>query len=113
MIMMDQSERLSKPLQWTRAGKLAVIVTVACLVLTFAGLAIHSLTTPGRPGAKQGCIDVTFPSTLGAANLYACGGRARSICASPGAYKGIEDLMRQSCGKAGYAYDTAARTSPT
>jgi hypothetical protein len=112
MIMMDQSERLSQPLRWTRAGKLAVIAVVACLVLGMAGLGIHALTTPGRAGAEQGCIEATFPSTLGAASLYACGARARSICASPGAYKGIEDLMRETCGRAGYAYDTA-RTRPS
>jgi hypothetical protein len=110
---MDQSERLSKPLQWTRAGKLAVIVVAACLVLGMAGLGIHALATPGRAGAKQGCIDVTFPSTLGAANLYACGARARSYCASPGAYKGIEDLMRQACGRAGYAFDTRTPSHST
>ncbi len=109
--MMDQSERLAKPLRWTRAGKWAVIATVALLLLGMAGLGIHALTTPGRPGAKQGCIDVTFPSTLGAADLYACGGRAKSICASPSVYKGVADLM-QACGRAGYAYDTA-HTRPT
>jgi hypothetical protein len=107
MIMMDQSKRLSQPLRWTRAGRLAVILVATCLVLAVAGLGVYALMTPGRAGAKQGCIDVTFPSTLGAANLYACGARARGICAAPGAYKGIEDLMREACKRASYAYNTA------
>jgi hypothetical protein len=107
MIMMDQSKRLSEPLRWTRAGRLAVIAAGVSLLLALVGLGIYTLSTPARGGARQGCIDVTFPSTLGAANLYSCGPRARAICASPGAYKGIEGVLRDACRSAGYAYDTA------
>lgn len=102
MIMMDQSKRLSEPLRWTRAGKLAVAASVVCLLLAVGTLGIHSLTSPARNEA--GCINVTFPSTLGAANLHACGGKARTLCAAPGVYASIGDPLREACRHAGDAY---------
>ena len=106
MIMMDQSRRLSEPLRWTRAGRLAVAAVAVCLALALGAWAVFGLGGDTRGGAREGCIDVTFPSTLGAANMHACGGRARSICATPGARvaASIGEPLRASCRRAGYPY---------
>ncbi len=100
--MMDQSKRLSEPLRWGRRERSAVAVALACAVLTALALGVYGLSS-GAP-ARADCISVTFPSTLGAAQMHACGARARTICASPGMNKGIEDALRASCRRAGFAF---------
>ncbi len=75
MIMFEQSRRLSEPLRWGRREKTIVAVVVSCLVLAVIGLVAFGLTS-GAP-ARAGCINVTFASTLGAANVHECGARAR------------------------------------
>jgi hypothetical protein len=102
MIMIDQSRRLSEPLRWGRREKSAIAAVLACVVLAALGLGIYGLTS-GAP-ARADCIDVTFASTLGGARLHACGQRARTTCASPEAFKGIADSLRQACRQAGYPF---------
>jgi hypothetical protein len=99
MIMQDQSKRLSEPLRWGRREKTAVAAVLACVVLVLIGLGAYALTT-GAP-ARADCIDLTFASTLGGAQVHACGPRARRVCAS-GAFHGIEQELEQACHKAGY-----------
>jgi hypothetical protein len=100
MIMMDRSKRLSEPLRWGRRERAAVGVVLTCLLLALVGLGAYALTS-GAP-ARAGCIEATFPSTLGAAHIQACGARARSTCASPADVKSIGDSLREACRKAGY-----------
>jgi hypothetical protein len=90
MIMQDQSRRLSEPLRWGQREKLAVGTLLTVAVLVVAGLGAFALTS-GAP-ARRDCIDVTFASTLGGAEIQGCGERARRICAS-GGYKGIADEL--------------------
>jgi hypothetical protein len=101
MIMMDQSKRLSEPLRWGRRERSAVAAVLACAVLAALALGIYGLSS-GAP-ARADCISVTFASTLGGARLHACGARARTIC-SAGGYRGIEDALRASCRRAGFAF---------
>jgi hypothetical protein len=101
MIMMDQSKRLSQPLRWGRREKSVVAVVLACVVLALLGLVAYGLTS-GAP-ARADCIDVTFASTLGAAQIHACGAQARTICASAGDYRGIGASLREACRGAGFA----------
>lgn len=110
MIMIDQSKRLSQPLEWTRAGRAAVAAAAVCVLLALIAGGIYALSAPGRGGERQGCIDVTFPSTLGAANVHECGGRARAFCAAPGAQvaASIGAALQASCARAGYAYGVRA-----
>jgi hypothetical protein len=102
MIMIDQSKRLSEPLRWGRREKTAVAAVLACLVLALAGFGAYALTS-GAP-ARADCVHVTFASTLGGAEVHACGARARRICASPGAFKSSADELRESCRKAGFPF---------
>ncbi|MGA2321697.1 MAG: hypothetical protein ABSG95_13295 [Solirubrobacteraceae bacterium] len=102
MIMFDQSRRLSEPLRWGRREKAAVAVMLSCLLLAAIGLGAYALTS-GSP-VRADCIDVTFASTLGGARLHDCGGQARRVCASPGAFHGIAQELRAACRRAGYPF---------
>jgi hypothetical protein len=101
MIMQDQSQRLSQPLRWGRREKLAVGVLLAVVVVVLAGLGAFALTS-GAP-ARRDCVDVTFASTLGGAEIKGCGERARRMCAS-GQFKGIAKELQAACARAGFAY---------
>jgi hypothetical protein len=102
MIMVDQSKRLSQPLRWGRREKAVVAVLLTCLLLAVVGLGAFSLTSGSREPAD--CVDVTFASTLGAARLHACGGKAKTMCASPGPSKEIAEPLREACRRAGYPF---------
>lgn len=102
MIMIDQSKRLSQPLRWGRREKAAIAVVLACVALIVVGLGAYALTS-GSP-ARRDCIEVTFASTLGGATEHACGGQARTVCASPGAFRSVADELRAACRRAGFPY---------
>ncbi|HEY2141559.1 MAG TPA: hypothetical protein VGG98_05815 [Solirubrobacteraceae bacterium] len=102
MIMFDQSKRLSEPLRWGRREKAAIAALLACVTLALLALGVYAVTS-GSP-RRADCVEVTFASTLGAAQLHACGARARSTCASPGAFRSSADALREACRKAGFPY---------
>jgi len=104
MIMMDQSKRLSQPLRWTRAGRLAVIA-VSVLLLAAIATAVVMATTNG-PSRRAGCIEVTFASSLGAAVIHPCGARARTLCADPAENPAAaaHGALREACRQAGLPY---------
>ncbi|MGA9876837.1 MAG: hypothetical protein WBQ21_13635 [Solirubrobacteraceae bacterium] len=103
MIMVGQSKRLSQPLRWGRRDKAIVATMLTCVALAAIGLGLFALTSGSREPAD--CVDVTFASTLGAARLHACGGRARSMCASTSASKEIAQSLRQACRRAGFPFE--------
>jgi hypothetical protein len=105
MIMQDQSRRLSEPLQWGRREKRIVALLVSCVALAALALVAFALTS-GAP-ARAGCIDVTFASTLGAANVHVCGARARDTCAVPGGFHGAaRQELQAACERARYPFAT-------
>ncbi|HWX43956.1 MAG TPA: hypothetical protein VNY52_01375 [Solirubrobacteraceae bacterium] len=101
--MQDQSRRLSEPLRWGRREKAVVAVLLSCVLLAAVGLVAFALTS-GAP-ARKDCIEVTFASTLGGATEHACGAQARTVCASPGAFKGVAEELRSACQRAGFPFD--------
>jgi hypothetical protein len=103
MIMFDQSRRLSEPLRWGRRERTIVAVLLACAALAAVGLGAFALTS-GAP-ARRDCIEVTFASTLGGATEHACGARARTVCATPGAFKSVAEELRAACLRAGFPFD--------
>jgi hypothetical protein len=103
MVMFEQSRRLSEPLRWGRREKTVVAILLGCCVLALAALGAYALTS-GAP-ARADCIDVTFPSTLGGAELRGCGVQARRICAS-GDFHGLADELQSACRRAGLPYRT-------
>jgi hypothetical protein len=104
MIMQDQSRRLSEPLSWGRRERTAVAVVLACALLALIGLGVYALTSGAK--ARRDCVQVTFASTLGAAELHACGAQARRVCATPSAYHSVERELRVACERAGFPFRT-------
>jgi hypothetical protein len=103
MIMQDQSRRLSEPLRWGRRERTIVAALLVCVVLAAIGLGVFALTS-GAP-ARRDCIEVTFASTLGGATEHACGGQARTVCATPGAFKSVAAELEAACRRAGFPFD--------
>jgi hypothetical protein len=102
MIMEAREKRLATPLQWGRREKTAVAGALAVLVLALIALGAYALTS-GSP-ARADCIRITFPSTLGAADVHACGGKARTMCSSGTRFKGIAEELRAACDRVGFPY---------
>ena len=102
--MMDQSKRLSEPLRWTRAGRLAVIAVGASLLAAVAAVLVIALASGSSP--RPGCIEVTFPSTLGAAIMQRCGSSARTACAEPAEHPQLaaNGTLRDACARARLPY---------
>jgi hypothetical protein len=101
MIMFEQSRRLSQPLRWGRREKMALAAFVSCVVLALIALGAYALTSGGP--SRSDCVTVTFASTLGGADLHACGSQARKVCAS-GSFRGIQTELSAACARAGFAY---------
>jgi hypothetical protein len=101
MVMQDQARRLREPLRWGRREKTIIGAVLALLAATAIALAVYGASA-GAP-ARADCIELTFPSTLGAAEIKGCGAHARRLCAS-GAYKDIRVEMKAACERAGFAF---------
>ena len=101
MVMFEQSKRLSEPLRWGRREKTAIATLESIVVLSLLGLGAYALTT-GAP-ARADCVNVTFASTLGGAQLQGCGAQARRICAS-GSFRSLRQELSAACRRAGFAY---------
>ncbi len=102
--MQDQSRRLATPLRWGRREKTLVASLLTVVVLAAIALGVYAASS-GSP-ARADCIDVTFASTLGGAELKGCGSRARQICAS-GSFHAIQADLRAACRRAGFPYTPA------
>jgi hypothetical protein len=104
MVMIDQNKRLSEPLRWTRAGRVAVIAAGALLLVALATVAV--LASTSSSGRRAGCIEVTFASTLGAAVIHPCGAKARALCAKPAENPAAaaHEALREACRQAGLPY---------
>jgi hypothetical protein len=101
MIMEARAKRLATPLQWGRREKAAVGGVLAALVIALVALGAYALSSGGS--ARRDCVDVTFASTLGGAELKGCGAQARRICAS-GSFRSISSELSVACRHAGFAY---------
>ncbi len=107
MIMEARSRRLATPLHWGRREKTAIASLLAVLVLAAAGLGAYALTSGST--ARTDCVDVTFASTLGGAELKGCGSQARRICSS-GSFHAIRKELQAACSRAGFPF--RARSQP-
>ncbi len=102
MIMFEQSRRLSRPLRWDRREKTIVGILAVCVVLALMGGGAYAIW--GESSSGKDCISVTFASTLGGAQLHACGAQARNICAQPASYRSIGPDLAVACRHAGYPF---------
>jgi hypothetical protein len=102
MIMMDQSKRLREPLRWGRRERTIAAVLLSCAALAALGLVVYGVK--GSAPARRDCIAITFASTLGGAEAKACGGQARTVCATPQDYAHSGEQLAQACRRAGFRY---------
>ncbi len=105
--MVGQQKRLSEPLRWTRGSKIALGGAIACMLAAIAAVII--VASANAPKHRAGCIEVTFPSTLGAAVSHACGAKARQMCAQPAENPGLaaHGLLHAACRQAGLPYGSS------
>jgi hypothetical protein len=79
--MVGQAKRLAESGRLPRRDRW-VLATLAAVLLTAAlGVALYAALSGGSTATARGCIDVTQPSTMGGAQLRACGADADRICA--------------------------------
>jgi hypothetical protein len=102
--MMDQHQRLSQPVGWTRAGKVAVTVLVVSFAAVVVALGAYAAAGGFDHKLRAGCIEVTFASTTGGAQIERCGVRARETCASASEARLIGGGLQAACRSAGYQY---------
>lgn len=107
MVMIGQHKRLSEPLRWTRGARIAV--ALAGVVAAAAVAAVIAVASLNAPRHRAGCIEMTFPSTLGGASMHVCGSRARRMCAFPGENPGLaaHEVLREACERERLPYGTA------
>ncbi len=78
----------------------AVLAVVAAL-----GVVVVVALATGSHTSANGCVEVTLPYSTGGQEFYACGSRARELCASagrPGAPTGpAAQTVATQCRKAG------------
>jgi hypothetical protein len=66
-----------------------LVAAMLALTAVLAAAVIVSLTGAGGDGARRGCLDVSFPSSLGVQQVVRCGAAAREACASVGTSAGF------------------------
>jgi len=93
MIMVDRHRRLAEPLQWGTRERIAVGAVLAVLIAGIAALVVAG----GSSRSHAGCVEVTFPSTLGVARIEHCGTQAREMCAHPGRLPHLREQVIAAC----------------
>jgi hypothetical protein len=75
------------------------------MVLGLGGLGAWAAMTPDAyTGSGAGCVNVTFPNSMGGANAHYCGSAARSFCKNAfGTTTQLTLLARPQCRLAGLA----------
>lgn len=108
MVMVGQQRRLEQPLRWGRRERWAVFAIVAALILGAAVVVVYAITSSGG-SSKAGCVEVTVPSTLGAAVVHSCGQDARNLCRQGTKSQVPVDALRAECARLHYAFGSPAQ----
>ncbi len=89
--------RLGTREKWMVGGVLSAVLVVALVVAISIGSSGHS--------NGNGCVDVTVAGPIGGEEIYQCGAKARSLCASvnhPGGFVGAPGRdIANACRKVG------------
>jgi hypothetical protein len=77
------------------------LAAVAALVVAgIVALAVQGIGSSSTPSSSAACVDVMAASTLGGAQLHACGREAARLCSSAGAGSSpLAHAMRPQCGR--------------
>ena len=65
------------------------------VTLVLVGLVVFSLTNHQRKTA-HGCVDFSYTTMIGGAEMYKCGAQARALCSTPATGKGIDTDFQTS-----------------
>jgi hypothetical protein len=97
----------------TRRQKRVFAVLGAVLLVVLAGIGVWSLSDPGSYGrSRDGCVNVTMPSSTGGGQIHACGAKARTMCRDAFAHHDrLAMLTRTQCRLAGLGPGTGAGQS--
>lgn len=101
--MVGHSKRLAEPL--SGGQKRALAISLVVLLLAVVGAAVYATVGSGSSGAsRNGCVNLTVPSTLGGVIFHECGQAARAWCEQAQAQNdALSRLARPQCALAGYA----------
>ena len=66
-----------------------VVRAMALLTIAVIGVTVFSLTSHQRR-TGGGCIDFNYSTMIGGAEMYRCGGAARTLCATPAAGRSLD-----------------------
>jgi len=77
--MVGHSKRLAQPL--SRGQRRGMGISLAVLLVVIVAATAYGLSSRGSYGAsRNGCVNVSVPSTLGGGLLHSCGAAARAWC---------------------------------
>jgi hypothetical protein len=104
MVMVGHSKRLAEPL--TRGQRRGLAVALVVLLLAVAGAIAYGVAH--RNGtydvSRNGCVNLTLPSTVGGVLIHQCGAAAKALCAQAQVQSDpTSRLLRPECAKAGLA----------
>jgi hypothetical protein len=72
----------------------------ALVVAGIVALAVSGIGSSSTPSSSAACVDVMAASTLGGAQLHACGPDAARLCSSAGAGSSpLAHALRPQCGR--------------
>ncbi len=112
MVMVGHSKRLAEPLSPRQKRRL--VVSAVILLLAVIGASVYASVGNGSYGAsRNGCVNLTVPSTLGGQIFHECGSAARAWCEQSEAQDdALSRLARPQCVLAGYPPAPTAARSP-
>jgi hypothetical protein len=80
--MVGHHRRLREPALRNKRERRVVAAVIAIAAAAIVALVIYAALPGGRTTSGAHCINVTVPSTTGAATIHACGSAARETCAA-------------------------------
>jgi predicted metal-binding membrane protein len=97
------AQQLSGGSRLSRRGKLILVAAAGVVVALAAALLAWSALNADTYGpSAHGCVNVTFPGSMGGENLHYCGEAAKSYCRTAFASDDqISLLGRRQCALAG------------
>jgi hypothetical protein len=101
MVMVGHNKRLAQPL--TRRQRRGLAISLAVLLIAIVAATAYGLASRNSYGpSKNGCVNLTTPSTLGGVIVHDCGAAAKELCArAASANDAAARLIRPECVKAG------------
>ncbi|HUY58781.1 MAG TPA: hypothetical protein VMV16_03650 [Solirubrobacteraceae bacterium] len=97
-------QEITQPRPRRRLERIAIRL-IALTIVILLGLVVFSLTTHQKQSGN-GCVDFNYTTMIGGAEMYKCGGAAKTLCATPRGSRAsidsdFETALYPACRKAG------------